>query len=160
MPPAKSYSALRAASLAVILLLGSCNAEEAAADITLDRGWMRETRAGQSAGAGYLLIVNRGEGADRILGASSPSAANVSLHSTTHEDGIVRMRPLERAVVQPRGVLSFTPGGNHVMLAGLKRPLAPGESIMLTLRFERSGEREIALRVTDASADPSTAGLR
>jgi copper(I)-binding protein len=42
----------------------------------------------------------------------------------------------------------------------LKRPLAPGESIMLTLRFERSGERQIALRVTDASADPSTAGLR
>lgn len=34
----------------------------------------------------------------------------------------------------------FEPGGLHVMLIGLVRPLAVGDGLSITLRFEQAGE--------------------
>jgi periplasmic copper chaperone A len=36
-------------------------------------------------------------------------------------------------------VVTLVPDGPHVVLSGLTRPLVPGESIIVTLVFEKSG---------------------
>lgn len=45
------------------------------------------------------------------------------------------MRNTKFLEIPPRGQLELRPGGKHLMLLGLKRPLKEGEKIPLTLQF-------------------------
>lgn len=55
--------------------------------------------------------------------------------------------PIDMAV-EP-GETEFSPGSGHVMLSGLPEPLVPGDTVALTLEFERSGERTVDVEVVD-----------
>ena len=48
--------------------------------------------------------------------------------------------------------MSLKPGGLHVMLMGLKHPLQPGQSVPMTLQFEKSGTREVDVAVGKVGA--------
>jgi copper(I)-binding protein len=50
--------------------------------------------------------------------------------------------------------VKLNPGGAHVWLADLRRPLKTGDSFTLTLRFERAGERQVAVSVVAPTALP------
>lgn len=119
-----------------------------AGTIRIDRAWARATPPGVPTGGGYVTLVNRGRTPDRLLSASSPVARRVELHETSMNGGVMRMRPLSAGVpIPPGAVVTFGPGGKHLMLVGLTRPLVAGQRIPLTLRFERLGLVRIALRV-------------
>lgn len=49
------------------------------------------------------------------------------------------MRPLARFRLPPGGTLEMKPGGYHVMLLGLTRDLHPGDTVAVTLTFEKAG---------------------
>jgi periplasmic copper chaperone A len=60
------------------------------------------------------------------------------------------MRPLAGGLPIAAGeTVNLAPGGNHVMLEQLTRPLKAGEKIPLTLNFERSGARQVEAQVSD-----------
>jgi copper(I)-binding protein len=143
----------RAATAAAVFLLASCSSGEQPADIAVGQAWTRETVAGQTSAAAYFSITNRGGRSDRLVLVSSPLAKAASLHSSSSEGGVARMRPIADGLAIPAGgSAEFKPGGNHVMLTGLSQPLKAGTSSELRLRFERSGERRVELRVLDAAA--------
>jgi copper(I)-binding protein len=57
------------------------------------------------------------------------------------EDGVAKMREVEGGIPVPAGEsVTLEPGGLHVMLMGLSKPLAEGETAPLTLRFESGAE--------------------
>ncbi len=115
--------------------------------------WTRATSPRASVGAGYLTILNSGAQADRLVSASSPRAAKVEIHTMSLEDGIMRMRPLPNGLEVPAGgEASLAPGGNHIMLIGLKAPLKEGERIPATLRFARAGTLKVHFTVAAAGA--------
>ena len=139
-------------SLAALLLL-SCNGG-GAPDISITNGWTREVAPGQSMASAYVLIANRGDGADKLVGADSPVATRATLHSSSSADGIARMRPIAGGLEIPaHSTVAFKPGGNHIMLEGLKQPLKAGQTIELTLAFDKSGRRAIAVLVLPATAE-------
>lgn len=85
--------------------------------------------------AAYLELVNASGAEVRLVGAASPAARAVELHHVLREGGRARMRPTARIVVPPRGTAVLEPGGSHVMLIGLVRPLVAGATVPLVLRF-------------------------
>lgn len=90
--------------------------------------------------AAYLTIENRGDGPDRLVGASFDGAKRVELHeSFVDEQGIASMRPVDSVELSPGGEAQLEPGGLHVMLMGLDAPLSVGDSVLTELRFEVSG---------------------
>ncbi len=100
-----------------------------------------------TSGAAYMVIRNPGGPEDRLLGASSPAARSVTLHGSEEQDGVVRMTDLPGGLELPAdGLIEMAPGGLHVMLMGLDGPLASGDAVPLTLRFE-SGPVEFSLPV-------------
>ena len=108
--------------------------------------WARPTAlegAAQENSAAYLVIQNRGAGADRLIGVETDVANAVELHRSILEDGIMRMRRIDALEIPARGEVVLEPGGYHVMLIDLKAPLAAGDAVPLTLRFERTGEVEV-----------------
>jgi copper(I)-binding protein len=75
------------------------------------------------------------------------------VHRSVEEDGVTRMEHQEDGVPIPAGAsLAFAPGGYHLMLMQLDRRLEKGDSVPLTLRFERAGAIETELEVRGLTA--------
>ncbi len=134
----------------VALLLASCKPASAPPAVSVDGAWARATVPGQMGSAAYFTIRNAG-GPDKLLSVTSP-AADASLHSTSMDNGVMRMRPLQALDVPEKGTVELKPGGTHVMLMGLKQPLQAGLALGLDLKFEKSGERKVSADVRPADA--------
>lgn len=98
---------------------------------------------GERIAAGYF-VISGGEADDRLVGASSPSAASVSLHRT---DASGAMRATDAVAVPAGATVPFVPGGDHLMLEGLVAPLLPGDDVIVNLEFERAGVVEVTAPV-------------
>jgi copper(I)-binding protein len=107
----------------------------------------RATPPGATAGGVFLTIRNDGKQADRLLRAASPVAGLVELHEMAMDGGVMKMRALAGIDVKPGATVELAPGGLHVMLEELKRPLKQGERIPLRLTFEHAGTVEIMVDV-------------
>ncbi len=133
-------------------------------ELTAQDAYARAGGAGKS-GAVFLILENTGHEDDRLIAARSDVAARVELH--THKDmgdGVMKMMEVEEGFAIPAGGShALARGGDHVMLMGLTRDLADGDSFPLTLVFEKSGEMVIDVpvdnaRKPDAAAKPHGEG--
>ena len=122
--------------LAVTLLTG-CRADPAPL-VTVSEA---RTIALPTSAAVYFTLANSG-GRDRLLSvAADNGVGTVSLHETSMDGDIMRMRAIEAGIEIPaRGRVSLSANRRHVMIQDLTRPLSAGSSVRLTLRFERQGE--------------------
>lgn len=126
--------------------------------ITVDHPWSRATPPAATTGAGYLELSNSGSTDDRLVSASSPAAAETQIHEMTVANGVMTMRQLAGGLAIPTGSeIVLKPGGYHVMLIDLKRPLKAGEDVPVTLRFEKAGSVDVALHV-EKLGSPGPAG--
>jgi len=139
-----------APALAALLLLSCAPKRTAPPQISISGAWSRATVAGQSTAAVYLTIANKGGGDDKLLNASTP-IGQATLHSSTMDGGVMRMRPLEALDIPAQSTFQLKPGGTHIMVAGVKQPLIAGSSFPLALHFDRSGDRRINVDVRPAS---------
>ena len=105
-----------------------------AADIEVTAAWARATAGAGKNGAAYVSLTNRG--ADTaIVGAESPVAERVSLHGHQMDGDVMRMRPVDRIDMPSGGDVTMAPGGLHIMLMGLVKPLAEGDHFPLSLEL-------------------------
>ena len=129
--------------------------------IVVENPFSRATPGGAKIGVGYMTITNKGTTADRLVSASSPSAAAVEIHEMKMDDGVMRMRELAAGLPIEAGKSALlAPGGYHLMLMGLKAPLKEGEKVPVTLTFEKAGKVDIALDVMGIGAQsPGAAAM-
>jgi periplasmic copper chaperone A len=103
--------------------------------------------AGAANGAVYLTLRNAGLEADRLVRVESPVARAAEIHQSQIEDGIMRMRQVEGVSLPAGESVTLQPGGLHVMLVEVNRPLQPGDRFPLVLNFEKNGAREVEVEV-------------
>ncbi|GAA0302356.1 copper chaperone PCu(A)C [Rhodovulum strictum] len=130
-------------------------------NIEIQDPYARASTMMSKSGAAFMVLVNTGAEDDRLVSAASDVAERVELH--THEadaNGVMRMVEVEEGFAIPAGGShELKRGGDHVMFLGLTRPLAQGDSVTVTLNFEKAGEVvvEIPVDVTrDSPAAPAT----
>lgn len=143
---------IRSLSLAALFAcaLPSFAAQFQVGELLVDQPWSRELPPNAPAGAAYFTLHNQGSAADRLIGASTPRAERSELHTHVHQNGLMKMMQIP-AVELPSGEqVVFQPGGNHVMLFGLGKPLTAGEQFPLTLEFEKAGKVEVQVEVRTA----------
>lgn len=129
--------------LPLVLLLGAC----ASGDPALEVG---DARAAVPAGGVTQVVVevaNTGDGDDQLLGAGTPAATAAELHRTEIVDGRATMTELTSVEIPAGEVVSFRPGGLHLMLVQPDERVAEDGTFPLTLQFDRSGEIEVEVRV-------------
>ena len=137
------------------LLLASCG-QGGSPNVQIADAWARETVADQTSTAAYLTITNSGTADDRLVDVLAPEPIKASVHATENSGGISRMREMASGVAVPVGsTVELKPGGTHVMITGLQAPLPRGETLKLRLRFAKSGEKLIDVRVAPASGPES-----
>ena len=134
--------------------------EPAGADegIQVNEAWARATVPGQKVAGVYMEIVSSRDA--RLTGVSTPIARVGELHSMSMEDGVMKMRQLSHIDLPAARAVQLVPGGLHIMLFDLRKPLTAGESVPLTLQIKIDGERKkipLQVKVQDRQAQ-SNAG--
>jgi copper(I)-binding protein len=113
--------------------------------IEVSEAWSGALPPTATVGAAYMKIASNRS--DELLSADTPIANHVQFHTTRNANGMMQMRELERLPVQPRVTLAFTPGANHMMLLGLRRPLVVGATFPMTLHFKNAGNVAVNVQV-------------
>jgi periplasmic copper chaperone A len=77
---------------------------------------------------------------DRLVGGSATIAAHVEVHEMAMDNGVMKMRELEKGLeIKPGETVELKPGGYHMMLMNLKEPAVDGGKVEGTLVFEKAG---------------------
>ena len=119
-------------------------------DLSIYRPWSRALPPVAPNGAAYFRVENGAGEVARIVSASSPIADRVEFHTHEMDGGVMKMRRVQAVEVPAGGAVAFEPGGLHVMLIGLTKVLAAGESYPLTLEFHEVGSMEVTVHITGA----------
>lgn len=152
----RNATMLCAAALGAMTFASASAAPQSAAPLRLSEAWSRATPPAAITGAGYLTITNTGKSADRLVGGSTAVAAKLEIHEMSMTGGVMRMRPLKDGLaIGPGQSVTLKPGGYHLMLIGLKRPLNAGERLPVTLTFERAGAVKTELEVRGPGGQPA-----
>ena len=106
----------------------------AQASVTATDAWVRGTVPAQKTTGAFVTLKSSEE--SRLVSVTSPAARSAEIHSSEQQQGVMHMHALD-AIALPAGKsVELKPGGLHIMLVGLVRPLGAGDTVPLTLTFE------------------------
>ncbi len=117
-----------------------------AGGLHLTGGWAKAADNDQRLSFGFVTIRNRGTETERLLSATSPGAAVVELREPDPSASGGARAVTEGFVIPAGDVVALEPGGRHLLMRDLQVPLALGDEIRVTLRFERAGAVVLPLR--------------
>ena len=134
----------RRSLLTILIALSACDGTTQPA-VRITHAQSPAPPPGASVAAVYAEL--RATHDDKLLGATTRVAEKVEMHSTAEENGMMQMRPAA-AVELPAGApVGFAPGALHLMLIGLREPLAANSTFPMTFHFEKAGDVVIDVAV-------------
>lgn len=101
-------------------------------------------------GAAYMTLRNTGSTPDQLMKITTDVADAVEIHNTTTDNNVAQMRPVAALDVPANGQVDFKPGGYHIMLINVKRTLKVGDTVPLTLTFQRAGTVQVTAEVRES----------
>ena len=138
---------LAAASVAV----GS----SAVAQVAVTDAWVRGTVTGQKATGAFMQLKSPADAS--LVAVSSPAAKIVEVHEMKMEGGMMKMGAVSKLALPAGKAVELKPGGYHVMLMDLVKPLTEGDTVPLQLTFEDKAGKKSTVEVK-AVVKPLTAG--
>jgi copper(I)-binding protein len=111
--------------------------------VIVDDPYIRAVPPGQPNSASFMSLHNNSKQDHALVGASSRVAEVVELHTHTMEDGMMRMRKVDKIDLPAGEKISLKPGGLHIMLIGLRQKLVPGEKVDLKLNFDDGSQIQV-----------------
>lgn len=100
--------------------------------------------------AGFLLVRNNGDAADRLTSVTSSLSDHVSIHETKNRT----MRMVTSFEVPAGGELDLGRGGNHIMFTELKQQPRQGETVPVELHFEKADPITVDIPVKETTYNP------
>lgn len=144
---------LRCGAIAACLLAAPVWAQSVAAS----GAWVRGTVAGQGATGAFLELKAREPAT--LVGVASPVAKVVEVHEMVMEKDVMKMRAIPRLDLPAGKAVELKPGGYHIMLMGLSKPLKKGDTVPLTLKLEGRDKKlstlEVKAEVRELTAPPA-----
>lgn len=127
--------------ISILLLIASvlvaCGQQSS--EVSITDAWARATAPGQEVGAAYMTLTSPVN--TTLIKVASDSAGSMEIHSMTMKDGVMEMDMLESLALKAGEPYKLAPGGYHLMLFELKKPLTAGESAAITLTFKDAAEK-------------------
>jgi copper(I)-binding protein len=108
--------------------------------------WARATVPGQSVGAAYMKIDSPFN--VTLIGIESDVSRSAEVHTMRHQNGVMQMRKLNKLDIRAGQRMELAPGGAHLMLLGLKKPLKVGETLQLNMTFVDSAGAQTVVPVS------------
>jgi hypothetical protein len=130
-----------------VLCIAGCAlvATQALAEVTVTEAWVRGTVAAQKATGAFMKIRSTEDA--KLVGAASPSASIVEVHEMAMKDNVMTMRAVDELPLPAGRTVELKPGGYHVMLIDLVKPLATGDKVPVTLTIVGKDGKKSTLEV-------------
>ncbi len=108
-------------------------------DLEISGGFAKAMLPGQPVGGGFFTVKNNGKTDDRLLSVTSPVSGEVQIHEMETKDNVMRMRQLKDGIAIAAGeTVKLEPGNLHLMFQKVKTPFKQGDTVPVTLTFERA----------------------
>ncbi len=141
---------LKMLALGAGVTLISVAAAAQSGELRITGAWARATPGGAQTAAAYVTIES--PGGDKLTGVSTPAAQKAEIHAMTMNNGVMQMREVDGVDLPPAQKVTLKPGGYHIMLQGLAKPLEAGQTFPLTLDFAKAGMRQVTVTVEKVGA--------
>lgn len=131
-------NALLYSVIAAVVILGVTYAlaDDLSKDIFVSDAWVQAMPTSATNSAAYMVIVNNSPKEISLVSASSDIAGSTEIHQMSDMDGMMNMAMVGQVHIPAQGKVALQPGGFHVMLIDLKKPLHKGDIVPITLRFQ------------------------
>jgi periplasmic copper chaperone A len=139
-----------------LTLLFLCNSVVAAesTDLLIDNPFVRPALQQQRNSALFMQISNQGGDAE-LVGASTEAAKIVELHTHVNDNGVMRMRKVDKIDIPAGQSVMLQPGGFHIMFIGLNHDLNIGDSVNVTLEFSDGSKKSVTVPVQRGMTMPA-----
>jgi hypothetical protein len=117
----------------VLALFSSGCSQAPQPTLKVENARVRDLIPGQDKTVGYFDLINGSAEPARLVAVDADQIRAIEIHSSTTEDGIMRMRRLSVVEVPAGASVHFRPGGNHLMLFGVT---SLGADNVIRLHFE------------------------
>ncbi len=119
--------------------------------IQINAPYSRITAPTVKMGAAFMEITNNTGKDDVLLSTTAPVSKWTEIHETSiDEHGVMKMREAKNGIALPAGkTVVLQPGGLHIMLMGLKKPLEFGQTYPMTLKFKNAPEQTVTIHVNN-----------
>ena len=131
-------------------------AASAHGQVEVRAAWVRGTVLGQTTAGAYMELTSNRRA--NLLGAESPAAGGAEIHEMKMEGDVMRMRAVSRLELPPGKTVELKPGGYHMMLVDLKRPLKMGDRVPIRLKVELSDKTIRTIQVVAEVRELAAAG--
>lgn len=134
----------------LVVLLVACNS--GGDGVTVEGAWGRVSPMNAENGAFYMQLINNSDEDDTLLSATAELCGTVELHeSSMAEDGTMMMQPVAGGKITVPGgeTVELKVGGLHVMCIGIEEAFAVGQTVPVTLVFEKAGEIQIDVEIRE-----------
>ncbi|HEY0064037.1 MAG TPA: copper chaperone PCu(A)C [Telluria sp.] len=131
--------------IATALILLSTLSLPALAEVSVTAPWARATVPAQKSSGAFMRVQSASKA--RLVGVTSPAAAQVELHQMEMKDNMMKMAQVDGIDLPAGQSVNLASGSYHIMLIGLKQQLKPGESIELNLQVEHPGKKRETVTV-------------
>ena len=128
--------------------------------VKLTDAWVRATNPGQAVGAAYMTLSSAQD--VTLTKVESDLTNSVEIHSMSMQNGVMKMRMLDTLPLTAGKPYKLAPGGFHLMLFDLKKPLNVGEQVNFVLYFKSKNNAEFKQNIkvmvkssADEAADSS-----
>jgi len=125
------------------ILISACSKQ---ASIEIKNQWVRASNDGQDVSAAYMTIISNED--TSLITIDSDVADVIEIHSMSMENGVMKMRMLDTLDLTAGKPTELSPGGFHLMLFDLKKPLTAGKEAHFTLHFKNKAGQEKTISVT------------
>ena len=116
------------------LILGSFHALMAS-EVMVHDAYVRATPPAVINSAAFMTLHNHSKNPLALVKATSDVAKKVELHTHDMVDGQMRMYEVPKIELPAQSHTTLKPGGFHVMLLGLHKPLIEGQKVTLNLQL-------------------------
>ncbi len=124
----------------------------------IGQAWSRMS-APNAPGAVFVDVSNFTGQDDILIKASSPISNKIELHTHINDKGVMRMREVKGGIPLPnKANTSLQPGGYHIMLMSLDKPLQVGQTFPITLTFKKAPAKTVTVTVNNGQGQTMNHG--
>jgi len=120
--------------------------------IAVHDAWVRVSTARRTSSSGYCRLENTTDTPVALIGIAAAGVGSAQVHTMVDRDGQMSMHPVEKLPIPPHGAVDLAPGGTHIMLTDIARPLAIGSTLDLRFTFDNGSTQTVraVIRPLDA----------
>ena len=113
--------------------------------IVISDAWIKTTIPGATVSAAYMRIQSPTP--LKLLKVEGAIAADIQIHDMRMNEGVMEMNALPSIDIAAQQTVELKPGGKHVMLMKVAKPIKNGDKVPLALTFEGTDKKTITLRI-------------